>query len=58
VRAERVTPRRPKRTLPAAPAPVPAAEPLAVVRHAFYACAALPLPAGPGWVAVGPLRRA
>jgi hypothetical protein len=28
------------------------------VLHAFYACAALPLPAGRGWVVVGPLRRA
>jgi hypothetical protein len=56
VRADRVKPRRSKRAVPAAPAPKP--EPPPAVLHAFYACAALPLPAGPGWVAVGPLRRA
>ena len=56
VRADRVKLRRPKRAVPAAPAPKP--EPPAAALHAFYACAALPLPAGPGWVAVGPLRRA
>jgi hypothetical protein len=58
VRADRVKPRRSKRAVPAAPAPVPPPEPPAVVLHAFYACATLPLPTGPGWVAVGPLRRA
>jgi hypothetical protein len=42
--------------VPAAPAPKP--EPPAAVLHAFYACAALPPPAGSGRVAVGPLRRA
>jgi hypothetical protein len=56
VRAERVKPRRSERAVPAAPLPAP--EPPAAVLHAFYACAALPLPAGPGWVAVGPVRRA
>jgi hypothetical protein len=58
VRADRAKPRRSKRAVPAAPAPKPAPESPAAVLHAFYACAALPLPAGPGWVAVGPLRRA
>ena len=57
VRADRVKPRRSKRAVPAAPAPK-RPEPPAAVLHAFYACAALPLPAGTGWVAVGPLRRA
>lgn len=58
VRAERVKPLRPRRAVPAAPARAPAEDPPAVVQHAFYACAALPLPAITGWVAVGPLRRA
>ncbi|WP_431267225.1 hypothetical protein [Dankookia sp. P2] len=58
VRAERVKPRRRPRAVPSAPAPTPEAEPPAVVQHAFYACAALPLPVRSGWVAVGSLRRA
>jgi hypothetical protein len=58
VRAERAKPRRSPRVVPSAPAPVPEAELPAVVLHAFYACAALPMPVKSGWIAVGPLRRA
>ena len=59
VRAERAKPpRRSKRAVPAAPRPIPVPEPAATVLHAFYACAALPQPAGSGWKAVGPLRHA
>ncbi|TDH63544.1 hypothetical protein E2C06_06870 [Dankookia rubra] len=66
-RAEKPAPRRPKRTVPArtrpseppsAPPPTVLLEPPATTLHAFYACATLPLPAKPGWLAVGPQRRA
>ena len=66
-RAAKPVPRRMKRGVPArtrpaqppsAPPPTVLLEPPATALHAFYACAALPLPAKPGWLAVGPQRRA
>src|SRR4051794_32300273 len=63
VRAERAkpgVPHRKRHAAPVAPVPQPVEDPPAVLLHAFYTCAAVPLTAqrvGRGWLAVGPVQK-